>query len=499
MRRTWLLLTLILVSALNADATTFATTLRGTDEFPNPGALDGSGIAAITIEDTGVSWAIYVAGIGTPTGVEIRKGKLGQIGTPAVTIGSPPFFNGFASGFSPASTAVVADMLAHPGDFFLNVSTASYPAGALRGQLDAGAAGIVAYTAVLSGRNQVPVATTREIAGASTVSLSGTSLRYMLLIDGVLTPTGAVLWRGLPGTIGAPVLDLHPTFDGRTANGIVTVSATLADEIRANPGAFYVNVTSVDFPDGAIRGQLAPTDPVTIYIPTVVKSAGLNDTSFVSDLRIYNPSSKGPATLRIDYFEASAGLGAPTATKTIQVPETAQAVIDDVLGTLFAKSGSGALRISSDRYVSITSRVLNDLRPVGGGTTGLLVPGSTFIDATRDGSLLLLSQASSEDASAKRGYRTNIGYFNPSASPIHLKLVARKNDGVAIGTVDLTVAGYARAQQAVFDLIPSVPIGERAPASFYLTYSADGPVFVYAAVVDNKTGDGIYVPAAVPR
>ena len=35
------------------------------------------------------------------------------------------------------------------------------------------------------------------------------------------------------------------------------VAAGLIQELMANPAGFYVNVHTADFPDGAIRGQLA--------------------------------------------------------------------------------------------------------------------------------------------------------------------------------------------------------------------------------------------------
>jgi hypothetical protein len=59
--------------------------------------------------------------------------------------------------------------------------------------------------------------------------------------------------------------------------------------------------------------------------------------------------------------------------------------------------------------------------------------------------------------------------------------------------VDVGIAGLSQLQQAVFSLISSVPAAERAQADFYVTWTSTIPIFVYGAVVDNKTADVVYV------
>jgi hypothetical protein len=150
--------------------------------------------------------------------------------------------------------------------------------------------------------------------------------------------------------------------------------------------------------------------------------------------------------------------------------------------------------------VVATSRVLNDQRAVSGGTNGLLVPASVLTDAPINGTLPLLSNASPTDIGAKTGFRTNVGYFNPTANTVKATFKALRSDGTLIGTSgSVTIAGFARVQQAVFDLIPPTQSGDVAQTDFYVTYTTDGPLFVYSTVVDNKTGDGIYVTGAFPR
>ena len=71
--------------------------------------------------------------------------------------------------------------------------------------------------------------------------------------------TAAHIHRGGPGENGPPVVNLDAP-DDNDSDDCDTVDDALVDEIRGNPGGFYVNVHTADFPDGAIRGQLMNVD-----------------------------------------------------------------------------------------------------------------------------------------------------------------------------------------------------------------------------------------------
>lgn len=364
--------------------------------------------------------------------------------------------------------------------------------------LAAGAAAQTTFTTTLRGAEEVPGPGDPDASGFATVTIQGTTITYSILVNGITTPTAAHIHSGAFGVAGPIVVGLNPTFGAGCASGtVMNVDATLIGQILANPAAFYVNVHSTEFPGGAVRGQLGNASPLlggrTFFIPVVGKLTGARNEDFITDVRIINRSTV-PATVTIDFFASSAtALSGPTATRTIVVGPQSQHVLDDILGGLFSTSGSGALRITSDQDIQVVSRILNDKRQGNGGTTGLFVPASTLDQTCSRGLLPFLSSASPSETANGAGFRTNIGWFNPNAFPVTVAFTARRNDGTILGTETVTIPAYSRLQLGVWELFDDVPANERRLDDYYVTYQASGgAAVIYAAVVDNKTGDGYY-------
>lgn len=70
-------------------------------------------------------------------------------------------------------------------------------------------------------------------------------------------PVSTGLYQAEAGSNGPRVVDLHPDFSsGPNASGCVGVGSTLAHSIQKNPSHYYILVTSIKHPDGAVRAQL---------------------------------------------------------------------------------------------------------------------------------------------------------------------------------------------------------------------------------------------------
>lgn len=115
--------------------TTYFADLSGGAEVPGPGDPDGTGRAEVTIIDDldRLCWDVTVANISPPTAAHIHRGGVGVSGPPVVPLEAPE--GGSAEGCTQVSDAILDEIEANPSGFYVNVHTADYPGGAVRGQL----------------------------------------------------------------------------------------------------------------------------------------------------------------------------------------------------------------------------------------------------------------------------------------------------------------------------------------------------------------------------
>jgi CHRD domain len=128
----------VTMSAIAADGgRPFTTTLTGAAEVPGPGDPDGSGTASLTLNpgQAEVCWDISVSNITLPaTAAHIHVGTATESG-PVVVGLSPPGANGTSSGCTSADPTLIKAIIKNPENYYVNVHTLDFPAGAVRGQL----------------------------------------------------------------------------------------------------------------------------------------------------------------------------------------------------------------------------------------------------------------------------------------------------------------------------------------------------------------------------
>lgn len=116
-------------STERAPSVHLGAVLVGGTEVPGPGDPDGYGFAGVRVEGAQVCWRISVNAVRPITAAHIHAGPRGVSGPVVVSL--EPYRSGCVN--TPRRTARFIRQ--HPGEFYVNLHNAQFPAGALRGQL----------------------------------------------------------------------------------------------------------------------------------------------------------------------------------------------------------------------------------------------------------------------------------------------------------------------------------------------------------------------------
>lgn len=498
-------LTLIALTTSVAFGQTFGAVLTGSQETPAT-TTPGFGNATVTFDSTrtNITTTITVANLGSPINNfhihEQAAGVAGPVVVNLIGLGGV-FTNGTMTVTTPIASDVATRMLQNPGNFYVNVHTTQFPGGAVRGQLAYNSGGEIAYAAELRGTNEVP-ANASTAFGSAFVSLDlvNNNIFWEVNSSGIVSPSLSHIHRGAAGVNGPVIINFATAPDqivgGRT-KGSTTIAAQQTGNLQASDltalasastaNGYYVNLHSSAFPGGEIRGQLVPANEYDVAVAGRVTN-GIGQT-FVTDVRVFNPSYTQNATALIEYLTGSANA---TASMAVNLPPRGTAVLDDIGGpsALNVVGTIGALRVSSATQVVVTSRIYADLRSTGKGTLGQFVTAQPRSAGLRRG---VLPQLSNRSIDLTSGYRTNTGFFNPNSSAVTVRLELRDSGGALVGQNTLTLNGLSQQQNSIGTYFPGVDLSNA--ANLTMSFDASAPIFAYAAVNDNVSADSSYVAA----
>lgn len=233
-------------------------------------------------------------------------------------------------------------------------------------------------------------------------------------------------------------------------------------------------------------------------LPVAGHTAGAGQTFWRTDLAVFNPNTT-PITLEILFVEAGEGrldnvstLGARQG-ESLSVPPRSSLRLSDLLGDRDGlQDVTGALIVGAEQRFTITSRSFTTAD--SGGTFGQTVPAaSEFVH--QPGETLLLPALSSSV-----GARSNVGLVASADDSTALVLEVRllSEDGTLLGSRTVTVpAGGINQLQVSTAEIDATSFDSG--AAEIMIISGSGAVSGYASVIDNITGDAVFVEAAALR
>ena len=124
------------------QSATLSVTMTGIQEVPGPGDQDGTGTVQVRVSphDGQVCWDLYARGIDPATAAHIHRGEAGSAG-PVVVMLTTPDASGHSQGCAAVDPALARELANMGHGFYVNVHTAAFPNGAMRGQLRGGPRG----------------------------------------------------------------------------------------------------------------------------------------------------------------------------------------------------------------------------------------------------------------------------------------------------------------------------------------------------------------------
>ena len=114
-------------------------------------------------------------------------------------------------------------------------------------------------SASLTGAAEVPGPGDPDGTGTAKITLNQgkNQVCFELTVSSIGPASAAHIHTGVAGQSGGVVVPLSPAPTEGSSKNCVSADPELIKKIRQNPENYYVNVHNAEFPNGAVRGQLA--------------------------------------------------------------------------------------------------------------------------------------------------------------------------------------------------------------------------------------------------
>lgn len=306
----------------------------------------------------------------------------------------------------------------------------------------------------------------------------------------LVSPDGTMVRLQNPSTDRAPStavtygIDADPAdnldvFRGRTANG--TWVLVVRDLQAQNSGTLISWSLGITFAGDVPATTRPSTFAPRKHIAAVAHAPGALGTTWQTDVRVFNGGSRAATVTAIFTRAGEEGWGHFAAVKLV-VASNQVVALDDVVATTMQTNGVGQLEFLGDTdALVITSRTYT---PGGGGTYGQFIPSVATTDAA--------TLANVPHILATTDFRTNLGFAEVSGSEgtVHVTLFDAAS-GSVISQSDYSIVPFGQMQ------FPAS--GAALMTAELRVVSGDAQIIGFGSVIDNRSGDPIYVAATLPQ
>ena len=223
----------------------------------------------------------------------------------------------------------------------------------------------------------------------------------------------------------------------------------------------------------------------SVVIPVVMHGPGVLGTQWQTDLWISN-MTMAAKTVTVTMYPTN---GEPVGT-TVRVSSAGTVELKDVvLETFGFANAKGLLLITVDGTTGIqaTARIYNVGNPMG--EFGQFTPGIATVRLERQAFVAGLSGVDEN--------RANFGIASPLEDPVSVTVYVRDGQGSDLDTHDLTVDGMSVVQ--INDLFGELGIPPQGEIQLDMHAATAVPIYGYASVVRNDTGDAIFIFGTSPN
>lgn len=225
------------------------------------------------------------------------------------------------------------------------------------------------------------------------------------------------------------------------------------------------------------------------YLPAAANTSGVGGTSWRTNVEVLNRGSV-TSTVSIEWLPWNQANPSPVK-RDYSLGANRAIRYENIVSEIFGASGSGTLRITgTGGSLVVNARTYNN---AASGTYGQYIGGLALGDAVHPaerGYLSHLSQSTSDGS----GFRTNMGLVSATPYQIVVNAGFYSRTGALLGTKSYTLREHESTQiTKVFNTVTAAGVDDG-----YIVLSSDSPgavFFAYASMIDNRSGDGVHIPA----